>query len=76
MNGDRQRAIAYHDLERIEDDEALLRQGAARADGSGRPRDGARTPTTSSPVRRGWTPALHPSPWLTERERTERWPVG
>ena len=76
MNGDRQRAIAYHDLERFEDDEALLRHGTARADGTDRPRDGARVSTTGQPVRRGWTPDLQPSPWLTERERAERWPVG
>jgi hypothetical protein len=74
MNGDRQRAIAYHDLERLEDDEALRLHGAARLDESSQPRDDARAATTGSPVRRGWTPTL--SAWLTDHERRERWPIG
>jgi len=73
MNGDRQREIAYHDLERLEDEQALLRYGATATE-SGFPRDAARASTRSTPVQRGWTPTL--SPWLTDHERTERWPIG
>jgi hypothetical protein len=76
MNGDRQRAIAYHDLERFDDDQALLLHGDLPADRS-HSRDAARAPRpTGATVKRGWTPDLHHAPWLTERERQERWPLG
>ena len=76
MNGDRQRALAYHDLERLDDDQALLLHGDLVQNGS-RPRDDARpSHRITQPLRRGWTPELRQSPWLTDREREERWPIG
>ncbi len=73
MNGDRHREIAYQDLERLEDEQALLMQGGAGADGWGTQRGttGSSRPTNGA-VRRAWTPTLY----LTERERRERWPIG
>ena len=73
MNGNRHREIAYHDLERLEDEQALLAQGGLGAEGWGAQRSTTRSSsTTGGAVRRAWTPNL----FLTERERTERWPIG
>jgi hypothetical protein len=72
MNGDRHREIAYHDLQRLEDEQALLLGGMGRT-GRGEQRSTTRSSSTANgPVRRAWTPNLY----LTERERTERWPLG
>ena len=77
-NGDRLREIGYHDLERAEDEEALLGRGteaggqrdrpAPSRQGTDRLGNGARERRPEFPRER----TTH----LTERERRERWPIG
>ncbi|HEU4628930.1 MAG TPA: hypothetical protein VFS08_04270 [Gemmatimonadaceae bacterium] len=69
--GDRWRQIAYHDLERVEDEQAL--QGRATD------RDGQREPAAASRngiAERAQRPPRDRTTHLTERERRERWPIG
>jgi hypothetical protein len=77
-NGDRLREIGYHDLERAEDEEALLGRATevgglrdrpiASRQGTDRAGSGARERQQESPRDR----TRH----LTERELRERWPIG
>lgn len=76
MRGDRHREIAYHDLQRLDDDQRL----------AGRSRDGdaAWSPSPDrAPARaaahtsgRATTRGGPPEHFLTEVERLERWPIG
>ena len=74
MSMDRHREIGYHDLERLEDEQALHARGGMGTDRqSGGERETRRSSTRASgAVRRAWTPSLP----LTEREWGERWPIG
>ena len=68
-NEDRRREIAYHDLERAEDEQALHQRPAE----SGGQRDGRAVSRNGTAVRESrdeW------SGQLTEREHRERWPIG
>ena len=61
MTNNRQRDLAYHDLEHLEDEQALELDR--------RESDGERRPRFPKDDRRS-------SSVLTERERAERWPTG
>jgi hypothetical protein len=73
-NGNRQREIGYHDLERAEDEEAL--QGGATEHATRR--DGTVVSRSDTHRQRSGErePRLERITHLTERERRARWPIG
>ena len=76
MQGDRHREIAYHDLERLDDDQLLAgrsRDGDAAWSPS---RDRAHVRPAAQTSGRVTTRGGPPEHFLTEIERLERWPIG
>lgn len=74
-NGDRRREIAYHDLERAEDEQALH----GRASERGGQRDqgaAARHGTRERESAHDSDSSRERNAHLTQRERRERWPIG